>query len=51
MLAHIAGLPLEELLAAAIAGGVLGVVSLRTLVRDRYEAVRRALAGGSRRGR
>lgn len=51
MPAHIAGLPVEELLSAAIAGGVLGVVSLRALVRDRYEALRRSLAGDTRRAR
>jgi hypothetical protein len=49
MLAHIAGLPLEELFTAAVAGGVLGVVSLRALARDRYEALRRSLPGGTRR--
>ena len=49
MPAHIGGLPLEELFTAAVASGVLGVVSLRGLARDRYEALRRSLHGGTRR--
>jgi hypothetical protein len=49
MLAHIAGLPLEEVVTAAVAGGVMGIAGLRQLARKRYEALRRALVPGARR--
>ena len=50
MLAHIAGLPLEELFAAAVAGGALGIASLRDLVRRSAGRARHASAFGAQQG-